>query len=148
MKAILYPSKKRHAMDHFETVKQYLLELEADITTEIPESELIIISLPSKGIHDMILDCEGDVLVLEQIIIPIREERPEYYQRLLQINRTLIHGAFVLNDSQDFPIIAFRDTLQLPNLDLNELEGTFNALTFALVENMDTLLELSGQASA
>lgn len=133
-------------MTYFQTVKEHLLALEADITFEAPEDGLFIITLPSKGIQDMLLDCEGDLLILEQMIVPIRKEDPAHYQRLLQINRTLIHGAFVLNDSQDFPIIAFRDTLQLPNLDLNELEGTFNALTFALVENLDDLIALSAAA--
>ncbi|MGH1334878.1 MAG: hypothetical protein ACRBFS_02045 [Aureispira sp.] len=41
---------------------------------------------------------------------------------------------------------AFRDTLQLPNLDQKELEGSLNALTLALalMENLDELLHISG----
>lgn len=130
-------------MNYFDQVKTYLLELGADITFEEQESGIFIITLDDKGVYDMILDCEGDILVLEQIILPLRDEQPAHYKQLLQINRSLIHGAFVLNDSQDYPIIAFRDTLQLPNLDLNELEGTLNALTFALAENYDALLAMS-----
>lgn len=130
-------------MHYFEQVKQYLLELGADITFEEADTQIFIITLDTKGVQDMILDCEGDILILEQIILPIRNEQPAHYKQLLQMNRSMIHGAFVLNDSQDHPIIAFRDTLQLSNLDLNELEGTLNALTFALVENYDALLAMS-----
>ncbi len=130
-------------MHYFEQVKTYLLELGADITFEAHDTGIFIITLDEKGVHDMILDCEGDILILEQIILPIQQDNPADYKQLLQINRSLIHGAFVLNDSQDYPIIAFRDTLQLPNLDLNELEGTLNALTFALVENYDALLAMA-----
>ena len=41
------------------------------------------------------------------------------YKRLLQINREVVHGAFVLNG--DATMLLFRDTLQLSNLDHNEL---------------------------
>lgn len=130
-------------MHYFEQIKEYLLELGADITFEEADTGIFIITLDAKGVQDMILDCEGDILILEQIILPIRNEQPSHYKQLLQMNRSMVHGAFVLNDSQDYPIIAFRDTLQLPCLDLNELEGTLNALTFALVENYEALLAMS-----
>lgn len=130
-------------MSYFQTVKNYLLELEADITFEEEDTGLFIITIAGRGIENMILDCEGDILVLEQMVIPVQKERTADYRRLLQMNRALVHGAFVLNDSQDLPIIAFRDTLQLPHLDINELEGTLNALTFALVENLDELIAMS-----
>jgi hypothetical protein len=57
---------------------------------------------------------------------------------LLQINREVVHGAFVLNE--DASMLLFRDTLQLSNLDHNELEGSLNALSVALIENTDELL--------
>lgn len=136
-------------MSYFEQVRQLLLDLGCDITFEEPNGELFIISDESRGINNMILDCEGDILIMEQIIVPIREEKPEHFKRLLQINRALVHGAFVLNSSQeDYEIVAFRDTLQLPNLDPNELEGSLNALTLALIENLDELLYISGESGS
>ena len=132
-------------MRYFENVRQLLHTLGCDITFEDSQGSIFIIADETRGIHDMILACEGDILVLEQPLLPIREENPAHFKRLLQINRLLVHGAFVLNNSQeDFSIIAFRDTLQLPNLDQNELEGTLNALTLALMENLDELLQISG----
>ncbi len=41
-------------------------------------------------------------------------------------------GAFVLNE--DAKLILFRDTLQLENLDRNELEASIHALSLALAE--------------
>lgn len=134
-------------MSYFENVRQLLHELGCDITFEEPKGELFMISDESRGIQNMILDCEGDILVMEQIVVPMRQEKAEYFKRLLQINRTLIHGAFVLNSSQEeYSIVAFRDTIQLPNLDLNELEASLNSLALALMENLDELLLISGQA--
>ena len=132
-------------MSYFENVKELVLALEYDIVHEEVETGILIINKESRGICEMILDCEDDILVMEQIIFPVKKDNPEHYKQLLQMNRSLVHGAFVLTSSEDFNIIAFRDTLQLENLDLNELEASLNALTFALVENMDDLLIISGQ---
>ena len=134
-------------MSYFENVKELVLTLEYDIVQEELETGILIINKESRGICEMILDCEDDVLIMEQIIFPVKEDNPESYKQLLQMNRSLIHGAFVLSSGNDFNIISFRDTLQLENLDRNELEESLNALTFALVENMDGLLEISGQTS-
>lgn len=132
-------------MSYFENVKELVLALEYDIVHEEAETGILIINKESRGICEMILDCEDDILIMEQIIFPVKEDNPEHYKKLLQLNRSLVHGAFVLSSSEDFNIIAFRDTLQLENLDQNELEASLNALTFALVENMDDLLTISGQ---
>ena len=65
----------------------------------------------------------------------------DFFKRLLQINRTLIHGAFVLDE--EAKKVIFRDTLQLEHLDKNELEGSINALSLALVENGEEFLKYS-----
>jgi hypothetical protein len=44
----------------------------------------------------------------------------------------LVHGAFVLNE--EGTTLLFRDTLQLENLDRNELEGSIDALSLAMAE--------------
>jgi len=57
---------------------------------------------------------------------------------LLQMNRDLVHGAFVLDENAEF--ILFRDSLQLENLDRNELEGSIQALSLGLAEYSPELL--------
>lgn len=131
-------------MKHFQKVKDLLLELEYDITQEDKETGIFVASKDSSGICDMILDCEGDILIMEQAIFPVLKDDFESYKKLLQMNRSLIHGSFILVSTQDHNIISFRDTLQLENLNRNELEESLNSLTFALVENMDNLLAIAG----
>ena len=65
------------------------------------------------------------------------------YRRLLQMNRTLVHGAFAIDE--DGKIVLFRDTLQLENLDHNEVEGTIEALSLALAEHAAELISFSQQ---
>lgn len=125
-------------LNYFDKVKTLLLDLGVDIVSENAGEGMLVITNQDKGLLNTMLDCEGEILVIEQHIIDIDSTKTEAYKRLLQINREVVHGAFALNE--DGSKLLFRDTLQLANLDRNELEGTLNALTIALVENTDELL--------
>ncbi len=124
--------------EHFNRVKEYLEELGYAIQQEDPKEELVIINDEDQGIYNLIIDCEDPILVLEQVIMETPGEQGDFFKRLLQMNRTLIHGAFVLDEAGKK--VIFRDTLQLENLDRNELEGSINALSLALAENARDLL--------
>ena len=128
--------------ERFDQVKDYVLELGLVIDQEIPEEEIVIVNDQDRGIQNLVIDCEDDVLVLEQLIM---ESRPntsaEVYKRILQMNRGLVYGAFVLNE--DGSSLIYRNTLALENLDLNELESTINALSLGLAENGAELLNFA-----
>ena len=128
--------------ERFDQVKDYVLELGLVIDQEIPEEEIVIVNDQDRGIQNLVIDCEDDVLVLEQLIM---ESRPntsaEVYKRILQMNRGLVYGAFVLNEEGSS--LIYRNTLALQNLDLNELESTINALSLGLAENGAELLNFA-----
>ena len=124
-------------MTNFEKVKHHLLDLGFEITHEDTAESILVIQNEGKGICNMILDCEGDVLIVEQHILDLKNQTESIYKRLLQINRNMIHGAFVLDESGQK--VLFRDTLALENLDRNEVDSTFSALTIALVEHEEEL---------
>lgn len=129
-------------MTHFEQVKAYLQELEFAIIKEDPSQELVVIDDEDQGINHLVIDCEDPILILEQFIFEVKKDpQVNMLKRLLQLNRTLVHGAFVIDDSGTK--VLFRDTLQLENLDLNELEGSINALSVAMAENVDELISLA-----
>lgn len=122
----------------FELVKEYLLELDLRIVSEDPAEELVVVEDEDNGIQHMFVDCEDPILVIEQPIMPVPAETGDLFKRLLQINRSLVHGAFVLDE--ECKHVIFRDTLQLENLDLNELEGSIQSLSLGLAENGAELL--------
>ena len=124
--------------EKFELVKSYLLDLDLKITDENPAEELVIVEDEDNGIKNLVIDCEEPIVILEQLIMKVPVEAGDLYRRLLQINRTLVHGAFVLDEEGKY--VFFRDTLQLENLDRNELEGSISALSLALAENGEELL--------
>ncbi len=127
--------------ENLQKVKDYLGELELSISSEDEAEELVIIDDEDKGIKNLIIDCEDPVLVLEQVIMDVPKNTDGFFKRLLQMNRTLVHGAFVLDE--EGTKVIFRDTLQLENLDKNELEGSINALSIALAEYAGELIEFS-----
>lgn len=125
--------------ENFAKVKNYLLDLDLKIVNENEAQELVVVEDEENGITNLIIDCEAPIVVLEQLIMEVPEKTSDFYKRLLQMNRSLVHGAFVLDEEEKY--VFFRDTLQLANLDLNELQGTIQALSLALAENGAELLE-------
>ena len=125
-------------MADFTTVKEYVLELGLAIAEEIPEEEIIIVNDEERGVQNLVVDCEDTVLVIEQLILKVAADTAETHKRILQMNRDLVFGAFVLNEEGDS--LLYRNTLALENLDLNELESTINSLGLGLAEHGEELL--------
>ena len=125
-------------MSDFEKVKNFILDMGFAISHEEPKEELVVIDDDDRGIKNLVIDCEGSIVILEQVIIPMPKDSSEFCKRILQINRTLVHGAFVLDE--EGTTLLFRDTLQLENLDRNELEGSIDALSLALAEYASELV--------
>ena len=127
--------------EYFQKVKDYVLELGYSVTFEDENDGVIIISDESEGISNLVLGCAAPILIMEQFILEIKTESADVYKSLLQKNRDIIHGAFVLDESGKK--VIFRDTLQLENLDLNEVEGSINSLSLLLSEFSDQLIQFS-----
>jgi hypothetical protein len=130
-------------MTNFTTVKEYLQELRLSIVREDAAEELIVVEDEERGIKNLFVDYEDPILIFEQMIMPVPDKPGELFRRLLQMNRTLVHGAFALDDTGER--VLFRDTLQVAHLDLNEVEGTIEALSLALAEHAAELITLSRQ---
>jgi hypothetical protein len=124
--------------EYFTTVKSYLQDLNLVIEEEHVSEELMVVNDEDRGIHRLIVDCEDPILILEQAIMPLPKNPGDLFKRLLELNRTLIHGAFALNEETG--TVLFRDTLCLATLDRTELESSINALELALAENAAELL--------
>lgn len=125
-------------MPDFDTVKRYLMNLELPIVEEDAAEEIVVVSDEDAGVSRLVIDCEAPLLILEQRIMDTPAQPGELYRRLLQMNRTLVHGAFVLDETGQ--TVIFRNTLQLDTLDELELESSVDALSLALAEYGTELL--------
>jgi hypothetical protein len=130
-------------MSDFDTVKQYLLDLQLSIVEENPGEGILVVEDEERGLKNLIVDCEDPILVFEQMIMPIPANPGNLFRRLLEMNRSVVHGAFAL-DIED-SLVIFRDTLQLAALDANEVGGTIEALSLALADFASELIDFSRQ---
>jgi len=126
---------------NFETVKEYLTQLNYSIISEDESEGVFVIDNEEAGIKNMVIDCEDPIIIMEQILFEVKEDSLEMYKSLLIKNRDIIHGAFILDETGKY--VIFRDTLQLENLDLNELEGSLNSLSLLLSEYGGQIIEFA-----
>lgn len=127
--------------NHFDTIKNYLIELNYNISHEDVEDGIIMIQNQSEGINNMILGIADPILIIEQYIFKINTPNQDILKQLLQKNRDIVHGAFVLDETGEK--VIFRDTLQVENLDLNELEASINSLSLLLSEFSENIIAFS-----
>ncbi|MDM8537331.1 molecular chaperone Tir [Desulfobacterales bacterium HSG17] len=123
----------------FKDVKEMAEEAGLTIVDENAQEELIVVENEEAGIKNLVIDCEDPIVVFEQRIMKIVPD-VDFFKRLLQVNRLLVHGAFVL-DEETGEMLSWFVNLQLENLDFNELEGAVNALSLAMAEYAEFLLE-------
>ena len=127
--------------NHFDIIKNYLIELNYSITYENRKDGVLMVQKESDGIKNLILGVADPILIMEQYIFKINNASEGIFKQLLQKNRDIIHGAFVLDETGHK--VIFRDTLQLENLDLNEFEGSINSLSLLLSEYSEQIIEFS-----
>jgi hypothetical protein len=125
----------------FIKVKNFLLELEYTITVENQEDGVLVIDRHDNGINNMLLVCADPILIMEQHLFDIKSEDVKIYKDLLMKNQDIIHGAFCLDETGNK--VMFRDTLQLENLDANELEGSLKSLELLLSEYSYKIIEFA-----
>jgi hypothetical protein len=130
-------------MADFQTVKSYVQELQLAIVRDDPAQDILVVEDNERGINSLVIDCEEPLLIFEQMILDVPANPGDMFRRLLQMNRTLVHGAFAL--TEDGKRVLFRDTLRLENLDLNEVQGTIEALSLAMAEHAAELIAFSHQ---
>lgn len=130
-------------MADFQTVKSYVQELNLVIVSEDPAQDILVVQDYERGINNLVIDCEEPILIFEQMVLDVPANSGNMFRRLLQMNRTLVHGAFAL--TEDGKRVLFRDTLRLEHLDLNEVQGTIEALSLAMAEHAAELIAFSQQ---
>lgn len=127
--------------DHFNKVKSYILELDYSIFYMNEEEGVLVVENESEGIQNLVLACADPLLIMEQFLFELKHDSSDIFKNLLIKNRDIVHGAFALDD--EGKKVIFRDTLQLENLDLNEIEGSINSLSLLLSEYSDELIQFS-----
>ncbi|AZI31761.1 type III secretion system chaperone family protein [Kaistella carnis] len=127
--------------DYYSLIKGFLQNLQLEIKQENQKEGIFIVSNESEGIMNLIICVAPPIVIFEQFIFEIKEPGNHVYKSLLQKNRDIIHGAFVLDDSGRK--VIFRDSLQVENLNQNEFEATINSLSVLLSEYSEQIINFS-----
>lgn len=125
----------------FLKVKNYLTDLEYSIINEDENEGVLVIESEDKGINNLVLICADPILIIEQFLFEMKNDDAVVFKSLLMKNQDIIHGAFTLDESGKK--VLFRDTLQLENLDMNEIEGSLNSLELLLSEYSNEIIEFA-----
>jgi len=123
----------------FLKVKNYLQELEYNIVQEDEKDGVLVIEKQSEGINKLFLICADPILIIQQYLFEVTHDNAMVYKSLLMKNQDIIHGAFALDESGKK--VMFRDTLQLENLDINEIDGSLKSLALLLSEYSSKIIE-------
>ncbi len=126
---------------NFEKVKEWLIDYEFNITFEDENQSILIIEKESNGIKNMILIISDSILIMEQFLFEIKNPTESIYRNLLQKNRDIVHGAFVLDSSGKR--VIFRDTLTTDNMAQNEVMASINSLGILVGEFSSEMIEMS-----
>ncbi len=126
---------------NFNRVQEILLDLDYNIVLENLEDGIFVIEKLDEGINNLVISCSDPIVVIEQYLFTLKNESIEIYKSLLMKNRDIIHGAFVIDE--EGKKVIFRDTLQIENLDSNELEGSINSLSMLLSEYTNEIIKFS-----
>lgn len=127
--------------DYYATIKSFLQSLQLNIEHENQKEGIFIVSNEPEGIFNLIICVAYPIVIFEQFIFEIKAEGTQVYKSLLQKNRDIIHGAFVLDDTGRK--VIFRDSLQIENLNQNEFEATLNSLSVLLSEYSEQIINFS-----
>jgi len=88
-------------------------------------------------INNIVIHHDHPLLTIRVKVMAVPDENREaLYEALLQLNANdLVHGAYGIEEDD----VVIIDTIQSPNLDLNELQGTIDAVTLALTTHYERL---------
>lgn len=128
-------------VNYLEKVQEYIRRSGYEVLYQNEQTGILKISNENDGISQVILGVVPPILIIECFLFSIQKDDWEMYKVLLQKNRDMLHGAFVLNEEGNK--ILYRYTVQIENLDYNEFEAALNSLSLLLHEYSEALLSFS-----
>ncbi|HWP46504.1 MAG TPA: YbjN domain-containing protein [Candidatus Limnocylindrales bacterium] len=94
---------------------------------------------PANKVTNIIMSVVEPILVLRIKLMQVPEKnREQFYEHLLKLNaKDIPHGAFGVEDGQ----VVLIDSLQMENLDRNELQASIESLAFTVAQYYNELKE-------
>ena len=128
-------------MDFMSTIQGFATSSGCQIVYKNERDGILKIDNEPDGIHNLIIGIAPPILIMEHYLFSFTSDNMEMFKQLLQKNRDMIHGAFVINEEGNK--VLFRYTMQLENINFNEFEGALNSLGLLLSEYYQQIINFS-----
>ena len=69
-------------LDNLKLVKGYLSDLGLNISKEVTEEQLGIVDDESRGLKNLVIDCEDSILILEQFIVLLKSTKEGVFKNV------------------------------------------------------------------
>lgn len=123
------------------TIQDFAISSGCSILYKNDQDGILKINNEEDGIHNLIIGIAPPILIMEQYLFSFSSDNMSMFKQLLQKNRDMIHGAFVINE--DGNKVLFRYTMQLENINFNEFDGALNSLGLLLSEYYQQIISFS-----
>lgn len=130
-------------MNYFSKIENFIQNINYTISYKDEKEGVFMIENLLDGVQNLIVGIAPPVIIFELYLFTITNDNLEMLKALLMKNRDIIHGAFAI--TEDGNKVIYRYTLQIANLDQNELEATLNSLSLLMSEYSAQLIEFSKQ---
>ena len=128
-------------MDFMSTITDFATSSGCTIVYKNEKDGILKIDNEEDGIHNLIIGIAPPILIMEHFLFSFKKDNVGMFKQLLQKNRDMIHGAFVINEEGNK--VLFRYTMQIDNIDLNEFDGAINSLGLLLSEYYQQIISFS-----
>lgn len=128
-------------VSYMDKIRELIRQAEYKVTYADDVSGIMKIENEQDGIKNLIIGVVPPVLIMEYYLFSFKKDSIEMFKALLQKNRDMLHGAFVINEDGDK--VLYRYTMQIENMDFNEFEAALNALSLLLYEYREQMIYFS-----
>ncbi len=128
-------------MDFMSTIQDFATISGCKILYKNDHDGILKINNEEDGIHNLIIGIAPPILIMEHYLFSFTKDNMSMFKQLLQKNRDMIHGAFVINEEGNK--VLFRYTMQLENINFNEFDGAINSLGLLLSEYYQQIISFS-----
>jgi hypothetical protein len=127
--------------DFMSTIEDFATSSGCRILYKSEKDGILKIDNEEDGIHNLIIGIAPPILIMEHYLFSFKSDNVGMFKQLLQKNRDMIHGAFVINEEGNK--VLFRYTMQIENINLNEFDGAINSLGLLLSEYYQQIISFS-----
>ncbi|TFH05552.1 MAG: hypothetical protein E4H09_01835 [Spirochaetales bacterium] len=107
-----------------------------DLSYEEVGENMWLISDEENGLATVIVYAEDELVTLRAKVMEVpKERREEFFEDLLRLNAGMVHGAYAIEEDS----VILVDSLELPTMDLEELQASLDSTGLALAQHLPRL---------